>query len=165
MEITAASEKLAECQETIFNLGKQLKALAAPKAGSLNDSVIASQHNTITSAASTTTNIDQSLAPPEVMKAKNRSLLDQMLSEDGTKAKVSKPTSDCNANLTTIQGIIEPLEKILALNEIKDQDDSANVNSLPIIPAKKPRSGSLWKKLLWKKKKSANMKTPSPLNT
>lgn len=165
MEITAASEKLAECQETIFNLGKQLKALTAPMDGSLNDNVIASQRNTITSAASTTTNIDQSLAPPEVMKAKNRSLLDQMLSEDGTKAKVSKPTSDCTTNLTSIQGIIEPLEKILALKEIKDGDDRATVNSLPIIPAKKPGRGSLWKKLLWKKKKSANMKTPSPLNT
>lgn len=29
-EITAASTKLAECQETILNLGKQLKALASP---------------------------------------------------------------------------------------------------------------------------------------
>ncbi|KAM3289610.1 hypothetical protein P3S67_017898 [Capsicum chacoense] len=29
-EITAASEKLAECQQTILNLGKQLKALASP---------------------------------------------------------------------------------------------------------------------------------------
>ena len=30
-EIIVASEKLAECQETIVNLGKQLKALVAPK--------------------------------------------------------------------------------------------------------------------------------------
>ncbi|KAM3390654.1 hypothetical protein ACQJBY_012329 [Aegilops geniculata] len=31
LEISTASEKLIECQETILNLGKQLKALASPK--------------------------------------------------------------------------------------------------------------------------------------
>nr|XP_010932033.2 filament-like plant protein 7 [Elaeis guineensis]XP_029122766.1 filament-like plant protein 7 [Elaeis guineensis]XP_029122767.1 filament-like plant protein 7 [Elaeis guineensis] len=39
-EIAAASEKLAECQETILNLGKQLKALASPRDASLFDKVI-----------------------------------------------------------------------------------------------------------------------------
>ncbi|CAA7406983.1 unnamed protein product [Spirodela intermedia] len=40
-EISLASEKLAECQETIMNLGKQLKALAAPRDAVLFDQVIA----------------------------------------------------------------------------------------------------------------------------
>jgi hypothetical protein len=31
LEISTASEKLIECQETILSLGKQLKALASPK--------------------------------------------------------------------------------------------------------------------------------------
>ncbi|KAJ0076903.1 hypothetical protein Patl1_35515 [Pistacia atlantica] len=38
-EITAASVKLAECQETILNLGKQLKALASPREAVLFDNV------------------------------------------------------------------------------------------------------------------------------
>jgi hypothetical protein len=166
LEITAASEKLAECQETILNLGKQLKSLAAPKDASLFDNVIAAQlTNTNTSAATTTTSkMNPNPAPPKVMKAKNRSLLDQMLSEDDIKAKVSK-VSDRDSNLATIPGFIEPLEKILALNGFKDKDDSATANDLAIVPTKKPGSGSLWKKLLWKKKKSANMKTTLPLNT
>ncbi|CAL9042790.1 unnamed protein product [Musa banksii] len=41
-DIVAASEKLAACQETILNLGKQLKALASPKDASLFDKVICS---------------------------------------------------------------------------------------------------------------------------
>jgi hypothetical protein len=166
LEITAASEKLAECQETILNLGKQLKSLAAPKDASLFDNVMAAQlTNTNTSAATTTTSkMNPNPAPPKVMKAKNRSLLDQMLSEDDIKAKVSK-VSDRDSNLATIPGFIEPLEKILALNGFKDKDDSAIANDLAIVPTKKPGSGSLWKKLLWKKKKSANMKTTLPLNT
>jgi hypothetical protein len=166
LEITAASEKLAECQETILNLGKQLKSLAAPKDASLFDNVMAAQlTNTNTSAATTTTSkMNPNPAPPKVMKAKNRSLLDQMLSEDDIKAKVSK-VSDRDSNLATIPGFIEPLEKILALNGFKDKDDSATANDLAIVPTKKPGSGSLWKKLLWKKKKSANMKTTLPLNT
>jgi len=106
------------------------------------------------------------------MKTKNRSLLDQMLSEDDTKSKVSK-VSDRDSDLATIPGIIQPLEKILSLNEFKAPDDSVTANDLAIVttkkpaivPTKKPGSGSLWKKLLWKKKKSANMKTSLPLNT
>lgn len=39
-DIVAASEKLAECQETILNLGKQLKALALPGEALLLDKVI-----------------------------------------------------------------------------------------------------------------------------
>ncbi|XP_057421267.1 filament-like plant protein 7 [Lotus japonicus] len=161
MEITAASEKLAECQETILNLGKQLKALATPKDASLIDKAIATQRSTI-SHTTPTKNVDPNPAAPKFMKMKNRSLLDQMLAEDDTKGNVSK-ASDGNFNPTTIPGIIEPLEKILSLNKVnKDQDDSASVNSLAIVPAKK---GSLWKKLLWKKKKSDNLKTPLPKNT
>ncbi|XP_029130893.1 filament-like plant protein 7 [Cajanus cajan] len=157
-EITAASEKLAECQETILNLGKQLKAMAAPKDASLFDNVVAAQFNTITTATTTTTmNVDPRPAPPKLMKVKTRSLLDQMLADD-TKAKIPKAI-DGNSNPIIIPGVIEPLEKILVLNGVKDQEDSTN--SLAIVPAKKPGSGSLWRKLLGRKKKSVNMKTPS----
>ncbi|KAK7331048.1 hypothetical protein VNO77_25258 [Canavalia gladiata] len=159
-EITSASEKLAECQETILNLGKQLKAMAAPKDASLFENVIAAQCNTIPTTTTTTTlNMDPSPATPKVVKLRNRSLLDQMLAEDDTKTKVHK-ASDGNSNSPTVPGTIEPLEKILVLNGVKNQDDSPTANSLAIVPAKIPGSGSLWKKLLWRKKKNASMKTP-----
>ncbi|RDX89797.1 Filament-like plant protein 7, partial [Mucuna pruriens] len=156
-EITAASEKLAECQETILNLGKQLKAMASPKDASLFDNVMAAQFNTITNTATaatttTTVNVDPSPGPPKLLKVKNRSLLDQMLADD-TKAKVPKESNGGNFN------VIEPLEKIFVLNGV-NQEDSTTDNSLAIVPAKKPGSGSLWRKLLRIKKKSANMKTP-----
>ncbi|KAJ1414483.1 Filament-like plant protein [Sesbania bispinosa] len=150
-EITAASEKLAECQETILNLGKQLKALAAPKDVSLFDNAIASQRHTITS---TTT------VPLKGMKVKNRSsLLDQMLAEDDTKAMVCK-ASDRSSSPTSIPGFIQPLEKILVLNGLKGQDDNASVKSLAIVAAKKSGGRNLWKKLLGRKKK-AKKKTRS----
>ncbi|KAL5216416.1 hypothetical protein ABZP36_007817 [Zizania latifolia] len=40
LEISTASEKLIECQETILKLGKQLKALASPKDAILFDKVV-----------------------------------------------------------------------------------------------------------------------------
>ncbi|CAN6460137.1 unnamed protein product [Victoria cruziana] len=61
LEISAASEKLAECQETILNLGKQLKALASPRDAALLDKVIP-------------------------FSQRRQSLLDQMLADDETKS-------------------------------------------------------------------------------
>ncbi|KAI4314984.1 hypothetical protein L6164_027838 [Bauhinia variegata] len=159
LEITAASEKLAECQETILNLGKQLKALAAPKDASLFDKVIPTQSNKMTN----TVNADTSSAPSKITEVKHRSsLLDQMLAEDDSKSKnVKTPKAvDGISNPTTAPGYIEPLEKILVLNGVRDQDDSAAVNSLAIVPNKKQVGVSLWKKLLWRKKRIANKKTP-----
>lgn len=158
-EITAASEKLAECQETILNLGKQLKAMAAPKDASLFDSVVTTQFNTMTNNAATTitttANVDPSPPHPKVIKVKNRSLLDQMLADDT--ALVPK-ASDGNSNII-VPGVIEPLEKILLLNGVKDREEKRADNSLAIVPAKKPGSGSLWRKLLRRKKRSASLKT------
>ncbi|XP_015947118.1 filament-like plant protein 7 [Arachis duranensis] len=157
-EITAASEKLAECQETILNLGKQLKAIAAPKDAALFDNAIA---NAVTNTApANTSHVGPSPALEKDMRVKNRSLLDQMLAEDDSKAKVSKE-SDGKTTHSNIPGNIETLEKILVLNGTKGNDDEDAVNSLAIVPAKKQGSGSLWKKL-WRKKKSANKKAPLP---
>ncbi|CAJ1942851.1 unnamed protein product [Sphenostylis stenocarpa] len=158
-EITAASEKLAECQETILNLGKQLKAMAAPKDASLFENVVTTQFNTITNTAATTittANVDPSPTLPKVLKVKNRSLLDQMLADD-TIAKVPK-ASDGNSNLI-IPRVIEPLEKILVLNGVKGHEDRSTDNSLAVVSAKRRGSGSLWRKLLRIKKRSASMKT------
>ncbi|KAK7307643.1 hypothetical protein VNO77_40886 [Canavalia gladiata] len=154
-EITAASEKLAECQETILNLGKQLKALAAPKDASHFDDVITTQRQTITNATT---------VPLKDMKVKNRSsLFDHMVADDDAKAKVSK-ASERSSSPTSILGFKQPLEKILVLNGLKGQDDSASVNSFAIIPAKKSGGRNFWKRLLGRKKKSKK-KTQFSFNT
>ncbi|MED6148098.1 hypothetical protein PIB30_050059 [Stylosanthes scabra] len=154
-EITAATEKLAECQETILNLGKQLKALASPKDASLFDNVAAVQHNTTTSIIT---------VPPKDTKAKNRSsLLDQMLADNDTKIKADK-ASDRSSCPTSMTDFVQPLENILVLNGLKGQDESSSVNSLAIVRAKKAGGRSLWKKLLGRKKK-AKKKTHFLFNT
>ncbi|OIT30859.1 PREDICTED: filament-like plant protein 7 [Nicotiana attenuata] len=71
-EITSASEKLAECQETILNLGKQIKALALPK------------ENTVGATNGSIKNM-----------RKHMSLLDRMLSEDDVqKEELNSPNND-----------------------------------------------------------------------
>lgn len=71
-EITAASAKLAECQETIMNLGKQIKALALPKENTVSDTNASSKK-----------------------MRKHMSLLDRMLTEDDMeKENLDSPNSE-----------------------------------------------------------------------
>ncbi|KAK7309198.1 hypothetical protein RJT34_05737 [Clitoria ternatea] len=150
-EITAASEKLAECQETILHLGKQLKALAAPKDASLFDNVISPQHHKI---INTTTEKDIKVNNPS-------SLFDQRLADDDTEADDCK-ASERSSSPTSFPGFKQSLEKISVLSEPKGQDDNASVSSLAIVPAKKSGVRSFWKWLLGREKKSKR-KTQSSL--
>ncbi|KAG5241446.1 DUF869 protein [Salix suchowensis] len=163
-EITAASEKLAECQETILNLGKQLKAMASPSKASLFDKVISTSTDINTTAATTSTRT--ALASPRNKILNQRSsLLDQMLREDSADVKDSKSMnceeSDSNSSPTVISTrVIEPLEKNLVLNGTEHQDDDVANNYLAIVPSKNSGGGNLWRKLPWRTKKS-NIKKPS----
>lgn len=163
-EITAASEKLAECQETILNLGKQLKALAAPREAALFDKVIATPTDTVTST--TITAIATTPTPPKDQIMNQRSsLLDQMLAEDDSAAKYLKfrKTKETDGNSTRKDnGAFQTLEKILVLNGVKREDDDATAGSLAIVPSKKRGGGSLWRKLLWRKKTVNSKKLPLP---
>lgn len=160
-EITTASEKLAECQETIFNLGKQLKALASPREAALFDKVIPTPTDTVSTAAATTT------LQKNKMINQRSSLLDQMMAEDNADVKdLNSPRTkgnDDNYNSVFISsGAIEPAEKILVLNGTKRQDNDAVDKLLAIVPSQKRGGGNLWKKLFWRKKKfnSKNMTLP-----
>ncbi|KAJ6419856.1 hypothetical protein OIU84_029889 [Salix udensis] len=164
-EITAASEKLAECQETILNLGKQLKVMASPSKAALFDKVISTSTDINTTAATTSTRT--ALASPRNKILNQRSsLLDQMLKEDSAEVKDSKSMnckeSDSNSSPTVISTtkVIEPLEKKLVLNGTEHQDDDAANNYLAIVPSKNSGGGNLWRKLPWRMKKS-NIKKPS----
>ncbi|KAK4378448.1 hypothetical protein RND71_000310 [Anisodus tanguticus] len=71
-EITTASAKLAECQETIMNLGKQIKALALPKENTVGDTNAISKK-----------------------MRRHMSLLDRMLTEDDVeKENLDSPNSE-----------------------------------------------------------------------
>lgn len=132
-----------------------MKALADPKDASLFDKVIASKSNTITNMSPSTVNVDQCPVPPKEIRLKHRSsLLDQMLAEDDTEANDLKPPKAGDGNNSS-SAVTEPLEKVMVLTGTIDQDDSAATKSLAIVPAKKRGGGSLWKKLLWRKKVSA----------
>lgn len=156
-EITAASEKLAECQETILNLGKQLKALASTNEASHSNKVV----STPTDATNTT-------PIPEKNINQRSSLLDKMMMEDNaetidlkspkTKEVISTSKSftvqDDNSN-----SVFSP-RKFLSLNGINHQEEEeALVNFLSIVPSKTKGSGGLLKKLLWRRKKGTSKKT------
>ncbi|KAL4582260.1 hypothetical protein LXL04_006804 [Taraxacum kok-saghyz] len=137
-EIIAASEKLAECQETILNLGKQLKALASPLNPSVPDKVV---HNPIYEAPPPPS---PPPPPPAATNHQRISLLDKMMAEDAARALESPIKS---------QAVIKA--PFMSVNGIKhEEDEEALVNFLSIVPSKKKKKSGVFRKLLWRKKKS-----------
>ncbi|MCD7470352.1 hypothetical protein HAX54_010134 [Datura stramonium] len=149
-EITAASEKLAECQETILNLGKQLKAMASPGDAALFDKVISTTSET-TSATMTT---------PKKSFGRRSSLLDKMLAED---VEMGSPTTkevilDAKRNtFSSVDGSVKQPEKSPLTNGSTHSGYEAVTGSLPIVPSKKKNVLGLWRKLLRKGKKNSSM--------
>lgn len=160
LEITSASEKLAECQETIFHLGRQLQAMGSPTASS---------QVTVTSNAMTTM----------VCKKKSSqrtSLLDKLLAEDSAGRRYSGfPTAKdilCTSNSATmvdstsastsgLENTINSSEIFLKTNDIRHQGAEAVGNSSAIIRSKDISDRGLWKNMLWRLKKSHSKKGPS----
>lgn len=169
-EITVASEKLAECQETILNLGKQLKALASPIEASIVDKVISNPCDTTTTAATVTS------IPTNKTMTQRSSLLDQMLAEDDAEIKVPKspktkegncspglhksPTSPhANTKPTfSLNGTLELQKRLVSLNGIKGDAEDIAAGSLAVVPSKRQGSGGLFRKLLWGRKKGNSKK-------
>ncbi|KAK2657514.1 hypothetical protein Ddye_010566 [Dipteronia dyeriana] len=170
-EITAASEKLAECQETILNLGKQLKALAPPKEAALFDKVVSASTDVRTSTTTTTSinTAPKPTLPKNKITTQRSSLLDQMIAEDNVKGEdfnSPKIIESDNNNINSIfipNGVAEPLEKIIVLNGNNklDEDPVPVGHSLAIVPSKKRGSGSLLKRLFSRKKKVSSSKKMS----
>lgn len=170
-EITTASEKLAECQETILNLGKQLKALATPKEAALLDKVIPTPNDetqTFSISTTTTTPMTDTALTPTVSGMKtmtnNRfSLLDQMLADDDAfprDHKISKPVEvDANHSVTSdLDKAIDPQKAILIWNGHTNGVKKDTVGNLAIVPSRKRSDSGLWRKLLWRKKKVRSQK-------
>ncbi|KAE8707050.1 putative OTU domain-containing protein [Hibiscus syriacus] len=141
-EITIASENLAECQETILNLGKQLKALASPKEAAIFDNIISAQNEIITP----TTLITIPTPPRKKLISRRPFLLDQMITEDKAKVKGNPSSSFISKAALSLSST----DSTLVLNGNKQQEDNAAVKSLAIVPSKK-QGGNLWKKLFRRK--------------
>ncbi|KAG9439856.1 hypothetical protein H6P81_020021 [Aristolochia fimbriata] len=158
-EITAASEKLAECQETILNLGRQLKALASPHDVDIFDKVVTTTGTTRTNCRS--------------------SLLDQMVAEDDAKAELVSPKTKeiiCTGNSL---GPKNPNAGLLYGKTIQMNHDSRNLEgqgikssssnenkekaevadgTLAIVPRKQKTGGGFLRKLLMRRKRGENKK-------
>ncbi|XP_075105846.1 filament-like plant protein 7 [Nicotiana tabacum] len=148
-EITAASEKLAECQETILNLGKQLKALASPGDAALFDKVI--------STSSETTSV--TVTTPRKSFGRRSSLLDKMLAEDNEMRSPTTKEVILDAKRTTsssVGGSVEQPEKSPLTNGSTHSGYEAVNGSRAIVPSKKKNGLGLWKKLLRKGKKNSS---------
>ncbi|PKI51626.1 hypothetical protein CRG98_027992 [Punica granatum] len=149
LEITAATEKLAECQETILNLRKQLKAVASPDEANLFDKVIV-------------TTTDDS-ASPKKSTSHRPSLLDQMLAEDKAKANDNE-TRVTHDNPMFIPD--EPTGQPEKLNGFKGvanrEGEDRKMESLAIVPLKKQGGGGIWRKLFWRKKRVSSKKASAP---
>ncbi|KAK4426381.1 Filament-like plant protein 7 [Sesamum alatum] len=155
-EITAASEKLAECQETILNLGKQLKALASPDAA-LFDKVISTPADSVVTTLST----------PRKNISQRSSLLDKMLAEDNVRLGASlgtkKDTKNGNDNSAgSTNAPMESPSKFTDPNGTNNHDEKSKTAaaSMDIVPCKKKGGRSFFKRLFWRRKKGNNLKTP-----
>lgn len=158
--MTTASIKLAECQETILHLGKQLKALASPREAVLFDKVFCN-----TSTAAPTTD-DKNMN-------KRSSLRDRMLAEDGTKAEILKSSksketistadtqkelhnSNSNNALCALNGLVHTPEAYLS-SKHKGVNDA--VGALAVVASKKQGGFGLLRKLLLRRKKGGSKKS------
>lgn len=120
-ELTAASAKLAECQETIMNLGKQIKALALPP-----------KDNTV----------GDSNASSKKMR-KHMSLLDRMISEDDVEKE--------NVNSPNSEEALRTIDRVLATQSPQPEAKTPNMGTMVILPSKKRGVNFLRKLLLRKK--------------
>ncbi|KAE8670003.1 RING/U-box domain-containing protein isoform 1 [Hibiscus syriacus] len=153
-EITAASVKLAECEETMLNLGKQFKVLAAPRDAVSFEKVFS---NTSASAA----------AISNRRVNKRLSLHDRMLTDDGGKAGVVKspkiqeaedsslPHSNNRKKLQASGFLLHASE---ACHGSRRESTNASDMALAIVPSKKQGVGML-RRLLFRRKKGYNKKS------
>ncbi|GMY06074.1 filament-like plant protein 7 [Fagus crenata] len=159
-EMTTASIKLAECQETILHLGKQLKALASPREAVLFDKVFCNS----STAAPTSDNKNMN---------KRSSLRDQMIAEDDTKAEILKSpkiketiiTADTQKELLNSDsynascapnGLVHTPEAYLSS---KHEVVNNAAGALAVVPSKKQGGFGLLRKLLLRRKKGGNKKS------
>ncbi|CAI9758818.1 unnamed protein product [Fraxinus pennsylvanica] len=145
-EFMAASKKLAECEETILNLGKQLEALASIKDAALSDKVKSSP-------------ADTSMPTPRRRINQRESLLDKMLAEDNAQTgddkfpEMKEAVQDVTNSVVRTDETTGSQVQLTNSHGINNDKDKSSVGSLAMVPLNKKQSVSLFKKLFWRKKK------------
>lgn len=150
-EITTASSKLAECQESIANLGKQLKALASSNEAALLEKVV-----------STTS----SMAIPSQKKnlIKRSSLLNHMQAEDDVKEGMHKSVEKEESKIAE-DAQQPPLFQsengsVLQTDTTSKQNDRSNAKGhLAIVPRRKQGAFDFLRKLFLRRKKGRSRGT------
>ena len=145
-EITTASAKLAECQETIVNLGKQLKALATPREAAILDKVFSNN------GATTIPVKDKNLN-------KRSSLRDRLLAEDGAKVKETESSLADGHNAIDSPNAAAHPPAVAPCRSLSFKTGSNAGGALAIVPSKKKGGGfDLLRKLLMRRKKGKSQK-------
>lgn len=138
---TKASEKLVECQESILNLRKQVKALALP-----NDSAL----------------VDKEVTASSSVKIRRRAtLLDQILAEDDHKD--DEMNSPKTKEIICLAGLLYG-RKLLRSDDVKNlrglcvnkQTFVSSMTPLAVVSVQPKGHGSFLKKLLSRKKRESN---------
>lgn len=148
---TKASEKLVECQESILNLRKQVKALALP-----NDSAL----------------VDKEVTASSSVKIRRRAtLLDQILAEDDHKDdEMNSPKTKEIICLDENKDSSNPMAGLLYGGKLLRSDDVKNLRGLcvnkqtfvssmtplAVVSVQPKGHGSFLKKLLSRKKRESN---------
>lgn len=157
-EIAAASEKLAECQETILNLGKQLKALASPRDAALFDKVISipaaadSNHHEMSSEDPRSPKTKEIICtepqnpPAATMENPNKGLLcGQKIHKDQSTNRIK--------DIIQHTPLKSPDERFYSLDGTNKHEGEAERGMLAMVPKKKQSGVNLLRKLLLKRKK------------
>lgn len=143
--------KLAECQETILNLGKQLKALATPREAALFDKVFS---NTNTAANTTNNNMH-----------KRSSLRDRMLADEDPRVEIlkspkDKETRDADADAQKPSLLHSDSHNALSTPSALVHTRQGHLGSkhLAIVPSKKQGGFGFLRRLLLRRKKGSSKK-------
>ncbi|CAL1410132.1 unnamed protein product [Linum trigynum] len=150
LEISAASVKLAECQETILSLGKQLKALASPSEAALFDKVFNAGNAANIVATTTTNNNNRNLF-------RRFSLRDQMLAEDKSKAIILYSPKEEDA---LIESPNQHNDYGGGRTPEGDGGKTADTSTaMAIVPGKKSAGFEFLRRLLMRRKKGVSKKS------
>ncbi|OWM83711.1 hypothetical protein CDL15_Pgr004141 [Punica granatum] len=145
-EITAASVKLAECQETILNLGRQLKALSSPREAAF---------------------LDRVFSRPNTCKILNKRacLRDRLLAEDdvsNTKKDAKSPENRIVLTKTNGQNLDSP--NILVQTpepsaSLKHRQGSSTMGAMALVPCRKQSGIGFWRRLLLRRRRGSSKKS------
>lgn len=139
-DIEAASETLAECQETITNLGKQLKALASPKDRAIFDKLAA---NPIDSP-----NVSTESGSPIKTFSRRSSLLEKLLAEDRAEMGDHMSQTDKTSDMHEDEAPDSPTTPVVTNKMPRSEEKPSIIGSNAIVPVKK--KDGMWKKI-WRR--------------